>query len=64
MLYGAPKLETYHQPFVDAKHSANTKSTSDRNTIRFRAERRTTGDINTVASAAMAPPTAANRPKW
>ena len=30
----------------------------------MRAERSTTGDTSTVASAAIAPPTAANRPKW
>src|SRR5690349_15494449 len=64
LLNGTPKFDTYHQPLVEAKHNASTKNTSDRNTIRLRAERSTTGDTITVASAAIAPPTAANRPKW
>src|SRR5690606_39031711 len=64
LLYGAPKLETYHQPFVEAKHSARMNSTPARKAIRLRAERSTTGDTSTVASAAIAPPTAANSPKW
>ena len=34
------------------------------NAIRLRAERSTTGDTSTVATAAIAAPTAANSPKW
>src|SRR5689334_3371994 len=64
LLNGAPKLETYHQPLVDAKQNARTKNTNVRNAIRLRAERSTAGETSTVASAAMAPPTAANSPKW
>ena len=64
LLYGTPKFETYHQPFVDAKDMASRKNTSERKAIRFRADRSTSGDISTVASAAIAAPTAANRPKW
>lgn len=64
VLNGTPKFETYHQPLTEAKHRASTKNTSDRNAIRLRADRSTTGDTITVASAAIAPATAANRPKW
>ena len=32
--------------------------------MRLRADRSTTGDTSTVATAAMAAPTAANSPKW
>ena len=64
LLNGTPKFDTYHQPLVEAKHSASTKNTSDRKAMRLRAERSTSGETSTVASAAMAAPTAANSPKW
>ncbi len=47
-----------------AKHSASTKNTPAVNAIRLRADRSTSGDTSTVASAAIAAPTAANSPKW
>ena len=43
---------------------AITKSTPAVNAIRLRAERSTSLDTSTVATAAIAAPTAANRPKW
>src|SRR5690242_1122777 len=64
LLNGTPKLDTYHQPLVDAKHSASTKNTAASITIRLRDQPSTFGDTSTVASAAIAAPTAANRPKW
>lgn len=57
-------METYHQPLVDAQVSAITNSSAARNVIRLRAERSTTRDTSTVATAAIAAPTAANSPKW
>ena len=64
LLNGMPKLETYHQPLVDEKHSAIRNSTAVTTVIRLRDQRNTFGDTSTVASAAIAAPTAANRPKW
>jgi hypothetical protein len=63
LLNGMPKLETYHQPLVDEKHSASRNSTADTTAIRLRDQRSTLGPTNTVANAAIAAPTAANRPK-
>ena len=40
------------------------KNTAARNAIRLRDQRITAGDTSTVATAAIAAPTAANRPKW
>ncbi len=47
-----------------AKHSAIRNSTAARNAILLRDHRSTAGDTSTVVSAAIAAPTAANRPKW
>ena len=63
LLNGTPKLETYHQPLVDEKHSAIRNSTAVTTVIRLRDQRSTAGDTSTVANAAIAAPTAANRPK-
>lgn len=47
-----------------AKHSAIMNSSAAKNAIRLRDQRSTAGDTSTVVSAAIAAPTAANRPKW
>ena len=47
-----------------AQHSASTNSSAVKKVIRLRDHRRTVGATSTVASAATAAPTAANRPKW
>jgi hypothetical protein len=49
---------------VVAKHNAITNSTAAVNVIRLRAERKTARETSTVATAAIAAPTAANSPKW
>src|SRR5690606_24749251 len=64
LLNGTPKLDTYHQPLVVAQHSASMNSSAAKNAIRLRAQRSTAGDTSTVATAAIAAPTAANSPKW
>src|SRR3954453_6407193 len=64
LLNGTPYLDTYHQPLVVAKHNANMKNTAARNAILLRDHRITAGDTSTVATAAIAAPTAANKPKW
>src|SRR6201996_6487311 len=64
LLNGTPKLDTYHQPLVVAKHSANTNNTAAANAIRLRDQRSTDGETSTVVSAAIAAPTAANSAKW
>ena len=47
-----------------AKLRARTNSTAVTTVIRLRDHRSTPGDTSTVASAAIAAPTAANSPKW
>ena len=47
-----------------AKHSDTTNSTAVTTVIRLRDQRSTFGETSTVASAAIAAPTAANNPKW
>ncbi len=47
-----------------AQHNASRKNNAARNAIRLRDQRSTDGDTNTVVSAAIAAPTAANSPKW
>ena len=47
-----------------AKVSASRNSTAVTTVIRLRDQRSTVGETSTVASAAIAAPTAANRPKW
>jgi hypothetical protein len=49
---------------VVAQHSAIVKNTAAKNAIRLRDQRSTAGDTSTVVNAAIAAPTAANRPKW
>src|SRR5689334_3036309 len=54
LLNGTPKLETYHQPLVVAKHSASTKNSAARNAMRLRDQRKLSCDTSTVVSAAIA----------
>ena len=62
--HGTPKLETYHQPLTLANDSAVMNSTIAVNRVRLRRDLTTCGARAMAASAASAPASPANTPKW